>query len=115
MMRTDAVRRAGGYRDVHHMEDYDLFARALATGAHLHNLPEALTYFRVDDAQFDRRTGRDMLAAEARMQSNLVSYGMIGKPARPSTSWSAPPTGCCRGAHYVALIHVFSTAHTPTR
>ncbi|UDL82651.1 glycosyltransferase [Corynebacterium uberis] len=80
MMRTDAVRRAGGYRDVHHMEDYDLFARALATGAHLHNLPEALTYFRVDDAQFDRRTGRDMLAAEARMQSNLVSYGMIGKP-----------------------------------
>lgn len=80
MMRARAVHKAGNYRDVHYMEDYDLFARALATGARFHNLPEPLTYFRVSAAQLRRRTGREMFAVERRMQRNLVSYGLIGKP-----------------------------------
>ncbi|WPF66360.1 MULTISPECIES: glycosyltransferase [unclassified Corynebacterium] len=80
MMRARAVHKAGNYREVHFMEDYDLFARALATGARFHNLPEPLTYFRVSAAQFQRRTSREMLAVERRMQRNLVSYGLISKP-----------------------------------
>ncbi len=80
LMRVAAVEKAGGYRDVHHMEDYDLYARLLASGARFHNLPEPLTWFRVSPDQFARRTGRGMFAAERRMQSNLVSYGLVSRP-----------------------------------
>ncbi|MDR7330852.1 glycosyltransferase [Corynebacterium guangdongense] len=80
MMRSEAVDKVGGYRDVHHMEDYDLYARLLAGGYRFVNLPEALTFFRVDDAQFARRTGTGMFAAEREMQRNLVAYGLISRP-----------------------------------
>lgn len=77
MLRTADVAAAGGYRGVHFMEDYDLWARLIASGRRLHNLPEPLTYFRVSPAQFARRTGREMFAAEREMQANLVSYGLV--------------------------------------
>ncbi len=80
MMRTSSVIRAGGYRPVHHMEDYDLWARLLSQGARFHNLPEPLTYFRTSPEQFQRRTGRGMFAAERQMQRNLVSYGLVSRP-----------------------------------
>ncbi|AWB82900.1 glycosyltransferase [Corynebacterium yudongzhengii] len=80
MMRTDAVRAAGGYRDVHFMEDYDLWARLATGGYRFVNLPEPLTYFRVSDEQFGRRTGKEMFAADAQMQRNLVHYGLISQP-----------------------------------
>ncbi|WJY67174.1 glycosyltransferase [Corynebacterium auris] len=78
MLRTADVTAAGGYRGVHFMEDYDLWARLIAAGYALHNLPEPLTHFRVSPAQFARRTGRGMFAAERQMQANLVRYGLIG-------------------------------------
>lgn len=80
MMKVADVKSAGGYRDVHHMEDYDLWARLLASGARFHNLPEPLTYFRTSAAQFERRTGKGMFAAEKQMQDNLVRYGLISRP-----------------------------------
>ena len=80
MLRTAAVQEVGGYQDVHFMEDYDLYARLVAAGWQLRNLPEALTYFRVTPEQFSRRTGRDMFAAEAQMQRRLVRYGLISRP-----------------------------------
>ncbi|MDO4685029.1 MAG: glycosyltransferase [Corynebacterium sp.] len=80
MLRRAAVERAGGYRDVHFMEDYDLFARMLAQGSRFHNLNEPLTYFRTSDSQLRRRTGKGMFAAERKMQRNLVKYGLISRP-----------------------------------
>lgn len=80
VLRTEWVNKVGGYRDVHHMEDYDLFARLLAAGAQFYNLSEPLTFFRVDDAQFDRRTGRGMFAAELKMQRTLRRLGLISTP-----------------------------------
>ncbi|MGD7003073.1 glycosyltransferase [Corynebacterium halotolerans] len=80
MVRTAAVTETGGYRAVHHMEDYDLMARLLSHGYRFHNLPEPLVYFRTSDAQFARRTGKGMFAAERHMQRNLVSYGLISRP-----------------------------------
>lgn len=80
MMRVSAVQEAGGYRDVHYMEDYDLFARMLATGSRFYNITEALTYLRVTDAQFARRTSKGMWRSEKIMQTNLVRYGIISKP-----------------------------------
>ncbi|MDY5786066.1 glycosyltransferase [Corynebacterium sp.] len=87
MLRTADVLAVGGYAGVHFMEDYDLWARLIAAGKKLHNLPEPLTYFRVSPAQFERRTGRDMFAAERQMQANLVSYGLVG-PARARVNFA---------------------------
>ncbi|WP_342318906.1 glycosyltransferase [Corynebacterium mayonis] len=77
MFRTAEVKNVGGYKGVHFMEDYDLWARLIASGQQLHNLPEPLTFFRVNAAQFARRTGKEMFAAEKQLQSNLVSYGLV--------------------------------------
>jgi glycosyltransferase involved in cell wall biosynthesis len=47
MMRTDAVRRIGGYRsDYVPIEDMDLFLRLLDTGGRLANLPDVLLHYR---------------------------------------------------------------------
>ncbi|KAB3522667.1 glycosyltransferase [Corynebacterium sp. zg254] len=80
MMRREALEEVGGYQPVHLMEDYDLWARMIAAGKTLHNLPEPLTYFRASEAMFDRRTGKDMFAAERVMQANLRRYGLISRP-----------------------------------
>jgi len=80
MARTAIIRQAGGYRQLHFMEDYDLWARLISIGARLHNLPEPLTYFRTSTAQIQRRTGVEMLKPEWQMQRNLISYGIISKP-----------------------------------
>ena len=80
MFRVAAAEKAGGYRDVHFMEDYDLWARMLAGGARFHNLPEPLTHFRTSEQQLQRRAGKGMFAAERQMQANLVRYGLISRP-----------------------------------
>lgn len=109
MLRTRAVKEVGGYKDVHFMEDYDLYARLIAGGWQVRNLTEALTDFQVTDAQFARRTGREMLAAEAQMQRNLVEYGLITRPRAvfnlaARTAYRALPTGLLRRV-YAALFH----------
>ncbi len=109
MLRTRAVKEVGGYKDVHFMEDYDLYARLIAGGWQVRNLPEALTYFQVTDAQFGRRTGREMFAAERQMQRNLVAYGLIGKPRAAfnlaaRTAYRALPAGLLRRV-YAVLFH----------
>lgn len=80
MFRTDAAKDVGGYRDVPFMEDYDLWARMLAGGWELRNLPEPLTYLRVTDAQHRRRSASETRRAERMMQRNLVRYGLISRP-----------------------------------
>ena len=80
LMRVADVREVGGYRPMHNMEDYDLWARLIAGGKKLHNLPEPLTYFRVDDAQMKRRATPETRRAEREMQRALVSYGLVSRP-----------------------------------
>lgn len=109
MLRTRAAKQVGGYRDVHFMEDYDLYARLIAGGWQVRNLPEALTDFQVTDAQFSRRTGREMFAAEAQMQRNLIAYGLVSRPRAAfnlaaRSAYRALPTGLLRRV-YAALFH----------
>ena len=109
MLRTRAAKQVGGYRDVHFMEDYDLYARLIAGGWQVRNLPDALTDFQVTDAQFSRRTGREMFAAEAQMQRNLVAYGLVSRPRAAfnlaaRSAYRALPTGLLRRV-YAALFH----------
>jgi glycosyltransferase involved in cell wall biosynthesis len=80
IMRTSAVRAAGGYRHQPFMEDYDLFARMIATDCRFANLPEPLVDFRVSPAMYERRRGLAFLATEVAMQRRLRSYGLIGLP-----------------------------------
>lgn len=109
MLRTRAAKQVGGYNDVHFMEDYDLYARLIAGGWQVRNLPEALTDFQVTDAQFSRRTGREMFAAEAQMQRNLVAYGLVSRPRAAfnlaaRSAYRALPTVALRRV-YAALFH----------
>lgn len=86
MFRRDAVVAVGGYKDVPFMEDYDLWARLVAGGYCLANLPEALTYFRVGEGQLARRSDPRTRRAERQMQRNLVEYGLISRP-RAVANW----------------------------
>ncbi len=70
----------GGYRHLPYMEDYDLFARMLAAGATLRNLPEPLLLFRAGDAMLSRRRSPGIHRAELAMQQGLVSYGLVSRP-----------------------------------
>jgi glycosyltransferase involved in cell wall biosynthesis len=78
--RREMALEVGGYGDFRHAEDYDLFARMLVRGAGMVNTPRPLVMFRADDSMFDRRTGRDFVRLEWRLQRNLRSYGLIGTP-----------------------------------
>ena len=80
MMRTSAVRAAGGYQHQPFMEDYDLYARMISTGCRFANLPEPLVDFRVSSALYERRRGLAFLRTEIAMQRKLRSYGLIGFP-----------------------------------
>jgi glycosyltransferase involved in cell wall biosynthesis len=74
--RRSAVRAAGGYQDMHLMEDYLLFARMLACGAKPANLAEPLVYYRVSEGAYARRGGRDMLRAEIELQRRFRREGI---------------------------------------
>ena len=50
------------------MEDYALFARMLQGGARPVNVAEPLVFYRVGEAAFKRRGGRDLLRSELRLQ-----------------------------------------------
>lgn len=109
MIRKSALDQAGGYQDIHFMEDYDLYARLLSRGARFYNLPEALTLFRVTDQQFSRRTSKGMLSAEVQMQKNLISYGLVNPPRAVAnlvirTAYRLLPTSLLRRA-YRLLFH----------
>ncbi|MCG7256506.1 MULTISPECIES: glycosyltransferase [Corynebacterium] len=77
MFRTADVLAVGGYRDLRGMEDYDLWARMISQGKKLYNLPEPLTYFRVDQDQFRRRSANNVREAERELQTALVQYGLV--------------------------------------
>ena len=73
--RRSAVQAAGGYQDLPLMEDYWLFARMIAGGARVANVPEPLVLYRVGDGAYDRRGGLRLLASEVRLQWRLRRIG----------------------------------------
>ena len=75
--RVAAVRAAGGYpTDAGRIEDYLLFARMVAAGARVDNLPEGLVLYRADDGAYDRRGGWRMFRGELRLQRELRAAGL---------------------------------------
>lgn len=80
MARRDVMLRAGGYRDLPMLEDYDLCARLVAVGAVFANLPDALVEFRGGAAAQQRRRSWAALRAEWRMQRILRRAGLVSRP-----------------------------------
>ena len=78
--RKTAVLAAGGYGDLRLMEDYALFARMLLGGARAVNVPEPLVWYRVGEAAFKRRGGRDLLRSELRLQREFRRLGFTSRP-----------------------------------
>ncbi|WP_432509783.1 glycosyltransferase [Kineococcus sp. SYSU DK001] len=77
--RRSAVAAAGGYRDLDLMEDYWLFARMIAAGARVENLPEPLVKYRVgaspDAGSYARRGGLRLFRSELTLQRHLRREG----------------------------------------
>lgn len=73
--RKSAVARAGGYQHLHLMEDYLLFARMIAHGAAVANVPDTLVKYRTGAGSYARRGGRKLLAAEIALQRTLRAEG----------------------------------------
>lgn len=90
--RKSAVRAAGGYQDLHLMEDYLLFARMIAGGARVANVPEALVKYRTGAGAYGRRGGRDLLRSELRLQRIL-------RAERFTTRWQFLRNVAVRGGY----------------
>jgi glycosyltransferase involved in cell wall biosynthesis len=78
--RRSAVLAAGGYQDLPLMEDYWLFARMIAAGARVANLPEPLVLYRVGAGAYERRGGRRLLRAELELQRRFLRAGFTTRP-----------------------------------
>jgi glycosyltransferase involved in cell wall biosynthesis len=75
--RRQAVLNAGGYGHLPLMEDYDLFARMLHSGARAANVEDPLVYYRVGATAFKRRGGTGLLRSELRLQRQFRRRGFI--------------------------------------
>ncbi|ANJ27697.1 glycosyltransferase [Agromyces aureus] len=69
--RRSAVDRVGGYQPMGLMEDYWLFARMIADGAAVGNVPEPLVMYRVGAGAYARRGGRAQWRSELALQRAL--------------------------------------------
>jgi glycosyltransferase involved in cell wall biosynthesis len=79
VMRRSLVLSVGGYRDLFHLEDYDLWVRLLRAGAKVANLPEPLVDYRVSAAGLRRRGGLKTLSAELALQRRFLDSGFINR------------------------------------
>ena len=77
--RKCAVRAAGGYEDLHLMEDYWLFVRMLASGARPENVPEPLLLYRIGAGAYARRGGRGILRSEIALQRKMRTIGFLSR------------------------------------
>ncbi|MDR1635233.1 MAG: glycosyltransferase [Bifidobacteriaceae bacterium] len=75
--RRSLVEAVGGYRDLFHLEDYDLWVRLGQAGAKAGNLPEPLVDYRISPGSSRRRGGCGTLRAEIALQSEFHASGFI--------------------------------------
>jgi len=78
--RRSAVAAAGGYEDLHLMEDYLLFARMIAQGARVANLAEPLVRYRTGAGSYARRGGLALLRSEIALQRTFRREGFTSAP-----------------------------------
>lgn len=74
-----AVTRAGGYGPPALMEDYFLFARMIADGAHTCNSAQWLVMYRVSSGAYKRRGGLALLSSELELQREMRRIGFTSR------------------------------------
>lgn len=77
MFKKSAVQDAGGYQHLYLLEDYWLWIRMINNGALLHNVQRILVNVRGGTAMVARRGGYKYAKSEVRLQTNMLSMGMI--------------------------------------
>jgi glycosyltransferase involved in cell wall biosynthesis len=92
MMRTDLLRRLGGYRSFDGPEDYDLWLRAHEAGVRFSKLPEVLLGWRDRQGRLSRTDPR---YAEERFRALKIEVLLRTHLARsrPVVIWGAGPVG----------------------
>lgn len=80
MVRREAVLKAGNYKRVDPMEDYDLWARMLVNGSKLANIPQVLAKVRGGEKMYARRGGWKNAHEEIRLQRQFLELGFINLP-----------------------------------
>jgi glycosyltransferase involved in cell wall biosynthesis len=107
-MRTEALRRLGGYRELDGPEDYELWLRALEAGLRFAKLPEVLLEWRDSPRRLTRTDPRYSAAAFRRLKVAALSRGPL-RGRRPVV-WGAGPGGkafartLARAGHEVAAF-----------
>ena len=80
MFKRQAYVRAGGYRPIRHVEDYDMFARMFVTDVKFRNIPEVLVHVRCGKELFGRRSGYHYLRAELALLHRMRRSGFLSLP-----------------------------------
>jgi glycosyltransferase involved in cell wall biosynthesis len=93
------IRRIGGYPDILQKEDYALWAKAIACGARVANLPQVLVHARAGSDLLARRGGLRYARSELALQAFLWRHGV--QSALPSLL-----VGCARAALFAAPLAV---------
>ena len=88
-IRADAIRRLGGYPEVHLMEDYALWVRLVAVGESIGNVPDVVVHATSGLDMYRRRGGARYIASEIKMQRLLVQ-------SHVTTFWRALLVGTVR-------------------
>jgi glycosyltransferase involved in cell wall biosynthesis len=78
--RRDAALAVGGYPPWRNMQDYGLFARMYAAGAHMMNLEEPLVRYRSGELVTGRRRSALTRRLEWDLQRELCSLGIVSRP-----------------------------------
>lgn len=76
LFKREAVMKAGNYRAFHRVEDYDMFARLVASGAKSANVQDFLTYMRIDKDYYKRRGGMKLAKSIVRLKKEIHKLGL---------------------------------------
>lgn len=90
LLRTDALRAAGGWRDGPFPEDWELWLRLLERGEQLSVVPEVLHQWTDHDRRLTRTDERYALERHLSLKADYLARLLRG---RPITLWGATDTG----------------------
>ena len=76
MFKSTEVRKAGGFKDWYHNEDYYLWIRMYQSGATFKNLKDSLVLVRVGDEMYKRRGGWKYFKSDAKIQKYMFDHGI---------------------------------------
>ncbi len=91
-IRSDALSRAGGWRDGPFPEDYDLWLRLAAAGGRLTNLPALVLDWREGPGRLTRTDGRYALSRHVALKCAHLARHVV-RPGSEVVLWGAGPTG----------------------